>query len=112
MSTWPAGPPLPLPRQPPPSTYGPSPLSPPPPGGPFRDSPPAREAVVSLLREYHDAEAAVARRAVPARGLRHVHAAPGAWALVLYQFAAEPYSVIAMAAGPPRRRPAHLHVCR
>jgi hypothetical protein len=67
---------------------------------------------VSLLREYHDSEAAVARQAVPTRTLRHIHAAPDPWALVLYQFAAEPYSVIAMAAGPPRRRPANLHVCR
>jgi hypothetical protein len=46
------------------------------------------------LREVYEAEAAVARRAVPMRTLGHFHLDEDARQLVLYQLAANDFSVI------------------
>jgi hypothetical protein len=66
---------------------------------------------MTILRELLEAEAAVGLRAVPARTVRHVHAGEDPWLVVLFQYAAEPYSLVAIAAGPPAPRPAHRVLC-
>lgn len=63
------------------------------------------------LREVYEAEAAVARRAVPMRTLGHFHLDEDARQLVLYQLAANDFSVIGLALGRPGRRPDHLAAC-
>jgi hypothetical protein len=66
---------------------------------------------MNVMREVYEAEAAVTRRAVPVRSLRHVHFDRAARQLVLYQFAGNEFSVIGMAFGRPGDEPEYVIAC-
>jgi len=66
---------------------------------------------VSAVREYLNAHAATSRRAVPTRSRRLVHLSDDPRQIVVYQYAANDFSVIGLAYGRPGHRPSNVVVC-